>query len=206
MEPSDLLPGLGKMLEQRLGKMGYYLGTVVVLSVAAFLILLPFGAVAAAVLAMSNAFYGPIEANTALRFLYIVLYIIVFVVGLFLLHWAVKRMSRKLEQRFRRILELVRRVQKQQGQIEVLFQRLDVAADKVEKDAENLETGWDELESHVANHGSDHSHRQPGDLNERGRVFGSAIVKERPAQSKDTFEIDNNDEDLPFPEVQDDKC
>ena len=45
MDPSDLVPGLAEMLEYRLGRFGYHLGTLVGLAVAVFLLLLPVGAV-----------------------------------------------------------------------------------------------------------------------------------------------------------------
>ena len=46
MDPSDLLSGLAKMLEERLGQMGYHLGILIALAAAGFIILLPIGALA----------------------------------------------------------------------------------------------------------------------------------------------------------------
>ena len=44
MDPSDLLPGLCKMLEQRFGATGYYMGNVVLVAASAVIVLLPVGA------------------------------------------------------------------------------------------------------------------------------------------------------------------
>ncbi len=41
MDPTSLLPGLGKMLEERLGRLGHFLGTVTIVSAALFIVLLP---------------------------------------------------------------------------------------------------------------------------------------------------------------------
>ena len=98
------------MLEQRLGKVGYYMGTVVAVSVALFLILLPVGAVVTGSMIVAERLYGPVQTSVALRFLYWIVWIALVITCVLILHsaWRAKKRSQKLLDRTEELLEAIR--------------------------------------------------------------------------------------------------
>ena len=90
MAPTDLLPGLGKMLEQRLGRTGYHIGTVVALAAAMSIILSPvlFGALAI------NAFHGSVNVNIFVLIVGLVLAAVMFACVFSFIDWIRNRSKR----------------------------------------------------------------------------------------------------------------
>lgn len=90
MNPSELLPGLGEILEHRLGRVGYHLTTIVALAVALFLILLPI----ATIVATWNALDGPINTNIAVLVLGLLLVVVLLVVVVLAGVWVFNRIKK----------------------------------------------------------------------------------------------------------------
>ena len=104
MELSDFLPGLGAMLEQRLGRFGYHIGTAISLSAALFIILLPIGMIGAGVFAVTSHVQGTIQARDALAFAEWFLVLPFWIVSVWLLaKWMVHRNRKALDERERRL-------------------------------------------------------------------------------------------------------
>ena len=159
MDIDALLPGLAKLLEQRLGRTGYYIGNVVALFASAIIILIPLIMVGGALwVVYPELFTRPGEAIIAARQSFIVYGIgaALWVVGVLLLNrMAQARLERKREnaqQELDRIHRYNMRLLKQkirvfrrglvaarvQGLvIEVEPEVLDLMAELAEEDSEN---------------------------------------------------------------------
>ena len=143
-----MLPSLGEMLEQRLGRAGYYLGTVVTVSVALFLILLPLGTVVAGAVAVSKAFYGPIPTRAAIIAVDWVVFAVLFLASLWFYRWLYRRYVRKALEQLQKVDDLLDTVESKHEE----FKKDETRA------IEQLENAWEEFEAHVDKHLDDHMH------------------------------------------------
>ena len=149
MDFSGLLPGLVQLLEDRLGRFGYWLGTCVILSITLCLMLAPF----LLLLAIFNITWN-VSADTAFAYLYLPLYIVMLIVCWIILYFAGKglRKANRQMQRGEALLEQATNMEaKTEKKLQQAIETMEMAKEHVEFVKAHLPVVEDDMQDNKHN-------------------------------------------------------